>query len=239
MKPRCAFVTGGNRGIGLAIARQLADQGHRVFAGYRSARSEGTIPAAVTAVPCDVRDTESVDAAFKQIEEEYGPPLIVVCNAGEMRDMLAITMDDADFTDLIDTNLVGTFRIARRAIAGMLEARWGRLIFISSFSGTLGSPGQANYAASKTGLVGLGRSLARELGTRGVTVNLVAPGFIDTDMVSTVSPKRRAEYLAMTAVGRIGTPEDVAAATGFLAGDSAAYITGAVIPVSGGLGMGS
>ena len=235
MKSRCIFVTGGNRGIGLAIARSFAEQGDHVYVGYRS----DPPPDGLVGVRCDVTDTASVDKAFGQIEERHGPPSVVVSNAGEMRDKLAITMTDEDFTDLLDTNLVGTFRVARRAIPAMLEARWGRLVFISSFSGTMGSPGQANYAASKTGLLGLGRSLARELGTRGITVNLIAPGFIDTDMVATVSAKRRAEYIAMTALGRPGTPEDVAAAARFLAGDDASYITGAVIPVSGGLGMGS
>ena len=235
MQSRCVFITGGNRGIGLAMARGFLARGHRVVVGYRSEPP----PADLTGVRCDVRDTESVDQAFKQIESLHGPPDVVVSNAGEMRDKLAITMSDEDFTDLIDTNLVGAFRVARRAIPTMLEGRWGRLIFIASFSGTMGSPGQANYASSKTGLLGLARSLARELGGRGITANLIAPGFIDTDMVASVSAKRRAEYIAMTAVGRPGKPEDVAAAATFLAGDEANYITGAVLPVSGGLGMGS
>jgi 3-oxoacyl-[acyl-carrier protein] reductase len=217
------------------MARDFAAQGHRVVVGYRSQPP----PAELTGVYCDVTDTESVDQAFKQVEALHGSPEVVISNAGEMRDKLAITMSDDDFTDLIDTNLVGAFRVTRRAIPSMLEGRWGRLIFIASFSGTMGSPGQANYAASKTGLLGLARSLARELGSRGITANLIAPGFIDTDMVTSVSAKRRAEYIAMTAVGRPGRPEDVAAAATFLAGESAGYITGAVIPVSGGLGMGS
>ncbi|MET8812768.1 SDR family oxidoreductase [Streptomyces sp. NPDC004549] len=231
---RSVFVTGANRGIGLAIARAFAAQGDRVAVGHRS----GEPPAGLFGVRCDVTDPGSLDTAYEKIEAEHGPVQVLVANAGIMRDKLALQTTDEDFLELLDTNLVGAFRSARRAIPGMLEGRWGRLVFVSSFSGMLGSPGQANYAASKTGLTGLARSLARELGRRGITANVVAPGFIDTDMVAGVSPKRRAEYLSMTALNRPGTPEEVANAVRFLASADASYITGAFIPVSGGLGMG-
>ncbi len=231
---RSVFVTGGNRGIGLAIAREFAKQGDRVAVSYR----DGSPPEDFLGVRCDVTDPASLDAAYARIQEEHGTVEVLVANAGVMRDKLALTMTDADFTELLDTNLVGAFRVAQRAIPGMLEARWGRMVFISSFSGMLGSPGQANYAASKTGLIGLSRSLARELGRRGITSNVVAPGFIDTDMVSSVSPKRREEYIKGTALGRPGTAEEVARVVRFLADDDASYVTGAFVPVSGGLGMG-
>ncbi|MFJ4834150.1 SDR family oxidoreductase [Streptomyces sp. NPDC088747] len=231
---RSVFVTGGNRGIGLAIARAFAAQGDRVAVGHRS----GEPPEGFFGVRCDVTDSDSLDAAYGKIEAEHGPVQVLVANAGIMRDKLALHTTDQDFLEILDTNLVGAFRSARRAIPGMLEGRWGRLVFISSFSGMLGSPGQANYAASKTGLTGLARSLARELGRRGITANVVAPGFIDTDMVAGVTPKRRAEYLSMTALGRPGTPEEVANVVRFLAGEDASYLTGAFLPVSGGLGMG-
>ncbi|TDC77871.1 3-oxoacyl-ACP reductase FabG [Streptomyces hainanensis] len=234
MSPRSVFVTGGNRGIGLAVARAFAAQGDRVAVSYRTGES----PEGFLGVQCDVTETDSLDAAFGKIEAEQGPVDVLVANAGIMRDKLTLAMSDEDFTGLLDTNLVGPFRCARRAIPGMLEKRWGRLLFISSFSGMLGSPGQANYAASKTGLTGLARSLARELGKRGITANVVAPGFIDTDMVATVSPRRRQEYLSMTALGRPGRPEEVANVVRFLAGQDASFVTGAFIPVSGGLGMG-
>jgi len=227
------FVTGGNRGIGLAIARAFDKQGHRVAVGHR-----GDPPSGLFGVRCDVRDTDSLELAFDRIEAEHGPVEVLVANAGVMRDMLALRMEDDDVLDVLDTNLVGAFRVARRAIPGMLSARWGRLVFISSFSGMMGSPGQANYAASKTGLIGLARALARELGPRGITANVVAPGFIDTDMVAGLRPKRRAEFVGMTALGRPGTPDEVAAVVRFLADEDASYVTGAVVPVSGGLGMG-
>lgn len=235
MTARSVFVTGGNRGIGLAIARAFAKQGDRVAVGHRGEEP----PEGLFGVRCDVTDPPSLDDAFSRIQSQHGPVEVLVANAGIMRDMLTLCMSDSDFTELLDTNLVGAFRAAQRAIPGMLEARWGRLIFISSFSGTMGSAGQVNYAASKTGLLGLARSLARELGTRGITSNIVAPGFIDTDMVSTVRPKRRKEFIGMTALGRSGRPDEVASAVRFVADDEASYITGAVIPVSGGLGMGS
>lgn len=231
---RSVFITGGNRGIGLAIAREFAEQGDRVAVSYR----EGSPPGEFLGVRCDMTDPASLDAAYARIQEEHGAVEVLVANAGMMRDKLALAMTDADFTDLVDTNLVGAFRVAQRAIPGMLEARWGRMVFISSFSGMLGSPGQAGYAASKTGLTGLARSLARELGRRGITSNVVAPGFIDTDMVSSVSPRRREEYIKGTALGRPGAPEEVAKVVRFLADDDASYVTGAFVPVSGGLGMG-
>lgn len=231
---RSVFITGANRGIGLAVAHAFAKQGDRVAVGYRS----GSPPEGFLGVRCDVTDPESLNAAYKAIEEQHGPVQVLVANAGIMRDMLALSMTDKDFTDLLETNVVGAFRVAQRAIPGMLEGRWGRLVFISSFSGMLGSPGQANYAASKTALIGLARSLARELGTRGITSNVVAPGFIETDMVASVSPRRRKEFISMTAVGRPGTPEEVASMIRFLADEEASYVTGAFIPVSGGLGLG-
>jgi len=231
---RSVFVTGGNRGIGLAIAREFAKQGDRVAVSHR----DGSPPEGFLGVRCDVTDPVSLDAAYARIQEEHGAVEVLVANAGMMRDKLALAMTDADFTELVDTNLVGSFRVAQRAIPGMLEARWGRLLFISSFSGMLGSPGQASYAASKTGLIGLARSLARELGRRGITSNVVAPGFIDTDMVASVSPKRREEYIRGTALGRPGSPEEVAKVVRFLADEDASYVTGAFVPVSGGLGMG-
>ncbi|TDT31632.1 3-oxoacyl-[acyl-carrier-protein] reductase [Streptomyces sp. BK208] len=234
MTGRSVFVTGASRGIGLSIAQSFADQGDRVACGFRS----GSPPQGFLGVRCDVTDAESVDAAFERIEREQGPVQVMVANAGVMRDRLALQMTEDDFTDLLDTNLTGAFRTARRAIPGMLENRGGRLIFISSFSGMMGSPGQANYAASKTGLVGLARSLARELGTRGITVNVVAPGFIDTAMTESVTPARRSELIALTALGRPGTPQEVASAVRFLASEDASYISGALVPVSGGLGMG-
>ncbi|GAB1643574.1 3-oxoacyl-ACP reductase FabG [Krasilnikovia sp. MM14-A1259] len=231
---RSVFVTGANRGIGLAIARAFAKQGDRVAVGHRGQRP----PDDLFGVRCDVTDAASLDDAYARIEAEHGPVEVLVANAGAMRDKLALTMSEADFTELLDVNLTGAFRVAQRAIPGMLTSRWGRLIFISSFSGMMGSPGQANYASSKTGLLGLARSLARELGTRGITANLVAPGFIDTDMVAEVRPARRTEYISMTALGRPGTPEEVAHVVRFLASEDASYVTGAMVPVSGGLGMG-
>ncbi|MEU9290969.1 3-oxoacyl-[acyl-carrier-protein] reductase [Streptomyces sp. NPDC048275] len=236
---RSVLVTGGNRGIGLAIARAFADAGDKVAITYRS----GEPPAALTAlgclaVKCDITDTEQVEQAYKEIEAEHGPVEILVANAGVTKDQLLMRMTEEDFTSVIDTNLTGTFRVVKRANRGMLRARKGRVVLISSVVGLLGSAGQANYAASKAALVGFARSLARELGSRNITFNVVAPGFVDTDMTRVLSEEQRAEYVAQVPLRRYAQPEEIAATVRFLASDDASYITGAVIPVDGGLGMG-
>ncbi len=231
---RSALVTGGNRGIGLAIARQLAAAGDAVTV---TSRSGADVPG-LTVVKCDVRDAAAVDAAFAAAEAGPGPVEVLVANAGITRDQLLALMTEDDFGAVLDTNLTGAYRVAKRAVRGMIRMRRGRIIFISSVVGLLGSGGQANYAASKAGLVGLARSLARELGTRHITVNVVAPGFIDTDMTAALADDRKAAILAGVPLGRLGSAAEVAATVAFLASDDAAYITGAVIPVDGGLGMG-
>ena len=228
------LVTGGNRGIGLAVARAFAVAGDRVAVTSRS----GEGPEGMTTVPCDVTDAAAVDAAFASVEEAQGPVEVLVANAGITRDTLLLRMSEDDWAAVLETNLTGAFRVAKRATKSMLRARTGRLIFISSVVGLLGSPGQANYAASKAGLVGLARSLARELGSRSITANVVAPGFVDTDMTAELPEERRTEILATVPLGRYATPDEVAGVVTWLASDSAAYITGAVIPVDGGLGMG-
>lgn len=229
-----ALVTGGNRGIGLATARALRDAGFTVVVGSRS----GEAPDGLASVSLDVTSTDSVDAAFESIEALHGPVEVLVANAGVTRDGLIMRMSDEDITSVIDTNLVGAIRCARRAARGMLKLRRGRIILISSVVWALGSAGQVNYAASKAGLVGVARSLARELGSRAVTVNVVAPGFVDTDMTAELPDGRRQEILAAVPLGRYARPEEVAGVVAFLAGASAAYITGAVVPVDGGLGLG-
>ena len=231
---RVCLVTGGNRGIGLAIASDLAAVGHTVVVASRDGQSVDGLPA----VACDVTETESVDRAFDEVSERFGPVEVAVANAGITRDGLLLRMSDEDIESVLQTNLSGSLRVARRASKQMLRARWGRLIFISSVVGLLGSAGQANYAASKAGLVGVARSLARELGSRNITANVVAPGFVDTDMTRELSDERRAEIAAAVPLGRYADPAEVAAAVRFLASDEAAYITGAVLPVDGGLGMG-
>jgi 3-oxoacyl-[acyl-carrier protein] reductase len=231
---RVVLVTGGNRGIGQAVAEAFVAAGDRVAVTARS----GSGPAGTLTVHCDVTDTAAVDAAFDRIEAELGPVTVCVANAGITRDGLVLRMSDADFAEVLDTNLAGAFRVARRAARGMARARTGRLIFISSVVGLLGSAGQANYAASKAGLVGLARSLARELGPRGVTANVVAPGFVDTDMTAALDEERRAEIVKAVPLGRYATPDEIAAVVTFLASPAAGYITGAVVPVDGGLGMG-
>lgn len=229
-----ALVTGGNRGIGLATARALRDAGFTVVAGSRS----GEDPEDLASVSIDVTSSESVDAAFDQVESDFGPIDVLVANAGITRDGLVMRMSDADIEDVLQTNLVGAIRCARRAARAMVKARRGRIVFVSSVVWALGSAGQVNYAASKAGLVGAARSLARELGGRGITVNVVAPGFVDTDMTAVLAEERTAEILRQVPLGRLAEPHEIARVISFLAGDDAGYITGAVIPVDGGLGMG-
>ncbi|MEO5982825.1 MAG: 3-oxoacyl-[acyl-carrier-protein] reductase [Pedococcus sp.] len=235
MADRNVLVTGGNRGIGLSIARALAEAGHHVVITHRS----GEPPEGLQGVHCEVTDSASVDAAFAKAEELLGGPVdVLVANAGVTRDQLLMRMSDDEFDSVIDTNLAGAFRCARRAVKGMIRLRHGRIIFISSVVALYGSPGQANYSASKAGLVGLARSISRELGGRGITANVVAPGFIETDMTQDLPEDRKKAYQSSIPAGRFGQSDEVAAAVRFLASDEAAYITGAVIPVDGGLGMG-
>ncbi|MBB4932085.1 3-oxoacyl-[acyl-carrier protein] reductase [Lipingzhangella halophila] len=231
---RSALVTGGSRGIGLAIARELAAAGDDVAVTYRS----GEPPEGLLGVSCDITDTAQVDAAFKRVEDEQGPVEVLVANAGITKDQLLALMSEEDFASVLDTNLTGTFRVAKRAVKGMMRKRTGRIVLISSVVGLLGSGGQANYAASKAGLVGFGRSLARELGSRNITVNVVAPGFIETDMTAELPEERQAEIKKNVPLGRYGSTDEVAKTVRFLASPDAAYITGAVLPVDGGLGMG-
>ncbi|HEU5419444.1 MAG TPA: 3-oxoacyl-ACP reductase FabG [Streptosporangiaceae bacterium] len=231
---RSVLVTGGNRGIGLAIARRLAADGDGVTITSRSGdQIEG-----LTVARCDVRDAAQVDAAFTVAEQAHGPVEVVVANAGITQDQLLALMSEESFAEVLDTNLTGAYRVARRAVRPMMKLRRGRLIFISSVVGLLGSGGQANYAASKAGLVGLARSLARELGSRNITANVVAPGFVSTDMTDALPEDRKKAILGSVPLGRYASAEEVAAAVAFLAGPQAAYITGAVLPVDGGLGMG-
>jgi 3-oxoacyl-[acyl-carrier protein] reductase len=231
---RSALVTGGNRGIGLAIARALAAAGDRVTVTHRT----GEPPAGLAGVICDVTDQASIDAAFAQVEAEQGPVEILVANAGITDDTLLLRMNEDTFSSVIDANLTGAYRVAKRAATGMLRKRWGRMIFISSVVGLSGGAGQANYASSKAGLVGLARSIARELGSRNITANVIAPGFVDTDMTKALPDARRAEIVAQVPLKRYASPDEVAAAVAFLASVLAGYITGAVLPVVGGLGMG-
>lgn len=232
--PRTVLVTGGNRGIGFAIAQAFLDRGDRVAVTARS----GEGPAGSMTVRADVTDSESLDAAFTQIESNIGPVEVLVANAGITKDTLLLRMSEDDFTSVIDTNLSGAFRVVQRASKNMLKAKFGRIVLVSSVVGLLGSAGQVNYSASKSGLVGLARSLTRELGSRNITANVVAPGFIETEMTAALPPERQAEYLASIPAGRFATPTEVAKVIVWLAGDEASYISGAVIPVDGGLGMG-
>jgi 3-oxoacyl-[acyl-carrier protein] reductase len=229
-----ALVTGGNRGIGSAIAKSLKAAGYTVVVTYRS----GSAPTEFESVQMDVTSTESVDAGFALIEEKWGLPEIVVCNAGITKDTLSMRMSDEEFADVIDANLTGAFRTARRATKGLLKLKRGRLIFIGSVVGLTGSAGQVNYSASKAGLVGMARSFARELGSRGITANVVAPGFVETDMTATLDEKRREEIAKSVPLQRFCSAEEIADVVTFLASPQASYITGAVIPVDGGLGMG-
>lgn len=229
-----ALVTGGNRGIGLAIAQELKAQGSRVVVTYRT----GGVPSDFEAVQMDVTSSESVDAGFTEIESKFGVPEIIVANAGITRDALVMRMSDEDFIDVIDANLTGAFRVARRATRGLLKLKRGRLIFVGSVVGSVGSAGQVNYSASKSGLVGMARSFARELGSRGITANVVAPGFVETDMTSDLDEKRREEIANSVPLRRFCSAQEIAGVVGFLASEKASYITGALIPVDGGLGMG-
>lgn len=231
---RVVLVTGGNRGIGFAIAERFLAEGYRVAVTARS----GEGPAGSLTVRAEVTDAASVDAAFTEVEQQLGPIEVLVANAGITRDMLLMRMSEDDFDSVVDTNLGGTFRVVKRASKGMLRARFGRIVLISSVVGLYGSAGQVNYSASKSGLVGFARSLTRELGARGITTNVVAPGFIETDMTATLPEATQAEYKRNIPAGRFATPAEVAGVVVWLAGDDAAYISGAVIPVDGGLGMG-
>jgi len=233
-EPRTVLVTGGNRGIGLAVARRFAAAGHRVAVLSRDGRPIDGL----TVAAADVTDRNSVDAAVDTIEAELGTVEVLVSNAGITRDGLVLRMDDDDFTEVLDANLTGGFRVARRVAKGMMRGRWGRMVFVSSVVGLGGQAGQANYAASKAGLVGLSRSLAKEFASRGITANVVAPGPIATDMLDALTDDQRAAMTAMVPVGRVGEPDEIAAAVEFLASDAAAYITGTVLPVDGGLSMG-
>jgi 3-oxoacyl-[acyl-carrier protein] reductase len=228
------LVTGGNRGIGRAIAQAFADNGDQVAVTYRS----GEPPEGFLGVRCDVTDPESVDAAFAEVEAAHGPVEVLVANAGITKDTLMLRMSDEDWGSVLDTNLTGSFRVAKRAAKGMLRLRRGRIVFISSVVGLLGSAGQVNYAASKAGLVGMARSLARELGSRQITANVVAPGFVETAMTAALPEEKKAEYKAQIPLQRYASTEEVAGAVRWLASDEAGYVTGAVIPVDGGLGMG-
>lgn len=231
---RVVLVTGGSKGIGRAMAEAFRDAGYRVAATYRS----GGVPDGVLGVTCDITDQGQVDQAFETIEKELGPVEVLVANAGVTRDTLLMRMSDDDWQTVIDTNLTGTFRVVRRAARPMTRARFGRIVLISSVVALLGSPGQVNYSSSKAALVGMARSLTRELGTRNITANVVAPGFIETDMTSVLGEDTIAGYKSRIPAGRLGSVDDVARAALFLANDSSGYISGAVLPVDGGLGMG-
>ncbi|WP_338747719.1 3-oxoacyl-ACP reductase FabG [Janibacter alittae] len=235
MTARRVLVTGGNRGIGEAIARRMQSEGHRVVVTSRS----GDPVDGLQVVACEITDSDSVDAAFAEAREHLdGDVEVLVANAGMTKDTLLMRMSDEDFSSVVDTNLHGTFRCVRRASTAMVKARFGRVILLSSVVGLYGSPGQANYAASKSGLIGIARSMTRELGARGITANVVAPGFIETDMTAELPEKTRSEYQAAIPAKRYGQAAEVAGAVAFLASDDAAYVSGAVIPVDGGLGMG-
>ena len=231
---RVVLVTGGNRGIGLATAREFAARGHTVVVTHRS----GEPPDGLHGVTCDVTDSVAVDAAFTQVEAEHGPVAVVVANAGITRDGLLMRMPEDAFTDVLDANLTGAWRVTQRAVRGMVKARFGRFVYVSSVVGLTGAPGQVNYAASKAGLVGMARSVARELGGRGITANVVAPGYVDTDMTADLTEARRTELMASIPLGRQASAEEIAKAVAWLASDDAAYVTGAVLPVDGGVGMG-
>jgi 3-oxoacyl-[acyl-carrier protein] reductase len=231
---RTVLVTGGNRGIGRAIAEEFISLGYRVAVTVRS----GEGPAGALSVRADVTDSASLDVALAEVEEKLGPIEILVANAGITKDTLLMRMTDEEFEDVINTNLTGVFRVLKRATKGMIKARFGRVILIGSVVGLLGSAGQVNYSSAKAALVGMARSITRELGARGITANVVAPGFIDTDMTAELPEEQQAEYKRRIPAGRFASPSEVAKAVAWLASDEAAYISGAVIPVDGGLGMG-
>jgi 3-oxoacyl-[acyl-carrier protein] reductase len=231
---RVVLVTGGNRGIGLAIARAFAANGDQVAVTHRSSGA----PDGLFGVQCDVTSSADVDAAFKTVEDELGPVEVLVANAGITDDTLLLRMTEESFERVLDANLTGAYRVAQRAAKGMLRQRRGRLIFISSVVALVGSPGQANYAASKAGLIGMARSIARELGSRSITANVIAPGFIETDMTASLGEAREKEILASVPLGRYGTADEVAGAALYLASPAGAYVNGVVLPVDGGLGMG-
>jgi len=233
-EPRSVLVTGANRGIGRTIAERFLASGDKVASIYRS----GELPDGVLGVKGDVTDTASVDAAFDEIEAAHGPVEVLVANAGVTRDGLLMRMSDEDFETVLDVNLTGAFRCVRRASKGMIRLRRGRIVLISSVIGLYGGPGQVNYAASKAGLVGLARSVTRELAGRGITANVVAPGFIETDMTAALPEATQESYKAAIPAGRFATTDEVAGVVHFLASDAAAYVSGAVVPVDGGLGMG-
>jgi 3-oxoacyl-[acyl-carrier protein] reductase len=228
------LVTGGNRGIGLAIAQAFSEAGDKVAVTHRGSGA----PDGLFGVRCDVTDEESVDLAFREVEAEFGPVQVLVSNAGVTDDKLLMRMSEDSFTKVLDANLTGAYRVAKRATAGMVKARGGRMVFISSVVALTGAPGQANYAASKAGLIGLARSIARELGSRNITANVVAPGFIETDMTAVMTETRKNEVLASVPLRRYGSVTEVAEVVRFLASDAAGYVNGAVLPVDGGLGMG-
>jgi len=232
---KVALVTGGNRGIGLAIANKFKDDGYQVVVTHRS----GNSPAGFEGIVMDVTDSESVNSGIASIEKKYGRIDVLVANAGITKDGLVMRMSDADFDSVIDTNLNGAFRVARACTRGMLKQKSGRMIFIGSVVGMLGSAGQVNYAATKSGLIGMARSFARELGSRGITANVVAPGFVDTDMTAVLDEARKAEIVSAVPLGRFCTADEIAGVVAFLASPAGAYISGAVIPVDGGLGMGN
>ena len=235
---RVALVTGGNRGIGLATARQLSRAGHRVAVTYRSEPPPHADADGLTCVRCDVTDSESVAAALAETTERLGAPEILVCNAGITRDGLVLRMSAEDFGAVIDANLTGAFRVAKQAVRAMVRGRWGRIVFISSVSGMRGQAGQANYAASKAGLIGLARSLAKEFASRNVTVNVIAPGPIGTDMLAALNDNQLDAIVSRVPLGRVGDPDELAAAIEFLASEDASYVTGIVLAVDGGLSMG-
>jgi 3-oxoacyl-[acyl-carrier protein] reductase len=231
---RVALVTGGNRGIGKAIAERLISEGYKVAITSR----DGSGPEGALKVSADLTDSASLDKAFSEIEAELGPIEILVANAGITNDQLLLRMSDEDFESVIDTNLNGTFRVVKRSIRGMLKSKFGRVVMIGSVVGSIGSPGQVNYSASKSGLVGIARSLTQELGSKNITANVVAPGFINTDMTASLPEQTQESYKSKIPAGRFAEPEEVAATVSFLVGESASYISGAIIPVDGGLGMG-
>jgi 3-oxoacyl-[acyl-carrier protein] reductase len=232
--PRVIFITGGNRGIGLAIAQAFSGGTDTVVISYRS----GEVPTGVHGVQMDVTDQASVEAAFAEIESSYGPVDVLVANSGITRDGLVMRMSENDFTDVVNTNLTGAFRTAQKALSPMMKKRSGRMIFIGSVVGFMGSAGQANYAATKSGLVGMCRAMAREYGSRGITFNVIAPGFVETDMTSGLSEELRQKYIGQIPLARFSSPEEIASVVKFIASPDASYITGAVIPVDGGMGMG-